>query len=195
NVTSVNGEEDIEVIGRGSNKLHLTGPLLVEDTDYPKIDTVIKDGQITANITIEFLNDPEPVVEDAITTWNVSVTGLDEPLLLVFDNVTGKLMSINGSNENLDNYTITINDPNGTDDTATFRVNFTGLISTNERDFIFDPDVAELQEYSIGGNGDFIVQYSDGSVRTIASLALARFNNPEGLTKIGGNLFNVSENS
>src|SRR5690606_21563932 len=50
NVTSVNGEEDIEVIGRGSNKLHLTGPLLVEDTDYPKIDTVIKDGQITANI-------------------------------------------------------------------------------------------------------------------------------------------------
>ena len=32
----------------------------------------------------------------------------------------------------------------------------------------------------------FIVQYSDGSVRRIATLALARFNNPEGLTKIGG---------
>lgn len=189
-VTSVNGSENIQVIGGESNKLHLTGPLLVEDSEYPQVKETIKDGQFEKEITIDF--SPLPI-EETITTWEVRINVLDEPLKLVFDNVTGKLLSINGSNENLDNYTITFDAGDG--ETATFRVNFTELISTNERDFIFDPEVAELQEYSIGGNGDFIVQYSDGSVRTIASLALAKFNNPEGLTKIGGNLFNVSENS
>ncbi|MGG3854852.1 flagellar basal body rod protein FlgG [Caldifermentibacillus hisashii] len=56
-------------------------------------------------------------------------------------------------------------------------------------------DTLELQGISISQNGEIIAQYNDNSVRTIATIALARFSNEEGLNKVGGNLYQRSTNS
>ncbi|MDL0418845.1 flagellar basal body rod protein FlgG [Caldibacillus thermoamylovorans] len=53
----------------------------------------------------------------------------------------------------------------------------------------------ELQGISISQDGKIIAQYNDNSVTTIATIALARFNNEEGLNKAGGNLYQASTNS
>ena len=37
--------------------------------------------------------------------------------------------------------------------------------------------------------------YSNGQVQLLGQIALANFNNPEGLTKVGENLYQVSNNS
>lgn len=191
-VTSVNNSDNITVVGEGSNKIELDGSLLEGTTPTNPITVSIRDGEVVGTATITFGNS---VRDNATTSWEVQ--GLGDPITLVFDNLTGNLISINGSNQNLDNYTLTADvvDTAGNNVSATFRIDFTGLVSASDYEFIFEPAVAELQEYSISGTGDFIAQYSDGSVRTIATLALARFNNAEGLTKVGGNLYSASENS
>lgn len=49
--------------------------------------------------------------------------------------------------------------------------------------------------FSIAPDGRVIIQKSDGSVDDSQRITLAIFNNPEGLSKVGGNLFVESQNS
>lgn len=183
-VTSISSS-NTSADAKGSN-VTLTGGLLWEDNAPSPINITVSDGLKEEDITIEFSKGSR---NDTVTKWNVTMGDVvPNTVELTFDNITGDLISINGSSTNLDSFPFT------SEDGMNFTIDFTNLFSTSNN-FSFNADIAELQEYSISGNGDFIVQYSDGSVRRIATLALARFNNPEGLTKIGGNLFNVSENS
>ncbi len=48
---------------------------------------------------------------------------------------------------------------------------------------------------SIDVNGNVIGSFTNGQTRTLAQLALATFNNPAGLTKVGSSLFSRSTNS
>jgi len=64
-----------------------------------------------------------------------------------------------------------------------------------ERQIKEDGATLELQGISISQDGEIIAQYNDNSVRTVATIALARFNNEEGLNKAGGNLYQASTNS
>ena len=48
---------------------------------------------------------------------------------------------------------------------------------------------------SIDLNGNIIGTFTNGQTRTLAQLALATFNNPAGLTKVGSSLFARSTNS
>ncbi|NCU18244.1 flagellar hook protein FlgE [Pallidibacillus pasinlerensis] len=202
NVTSVK-DTVININGAGSNKITLSGSLLYEDPtendapgDPDLTSILVTDGPTPFNIGLDFVQGERT---DSITKWTVNLSHTTSAITpatleLSFDNITGDLVSINGVSNNLDEFPFNI-DVNGDGKYESFKIDFSKLNATSNREFVFQPAVAELQEYSISGTGDFIAQYSDGSVRTIASLALARFNNPEGLTKIGGNLFNVSENS
>ncbi len=52
-----------------------------------------------------------------------------------------------------------------------------------------------MQSFSISSSGDIIGLYSNGRVQPIAKIALALFNNPEGLLKIGNSMFSESSNS
>lgn len=59
-------------------------------------------------------------------------------------------------------------------------------------------DAWELQSFSIDGTGKIIGAYSDGeNAKTfvIGQLSMAKFQNPEGLEKVGSNNFRVSNNS
>lgn len=52
-----------------------------------------------------------------------------------------------------------------------------------------------LESFNIGALGEINGVYSNGLVRTLGVLALAKFSNSSGLTKAGGNLFQESINS
>jgi flagellar hook protein FlgE len=52
-----------------------------------------------------------------------------------------------------------------------------------------------LESFNIGSSGEINGVYSNGLVRTLGMLALAKFSNSSGLTKAGGNLFQESINS
>ncbi len=52
-----------------------------------------------------------------------------------------------------------------------------------------------MQSFSISSSGDIIGLYSNGRVQPIAKIALALFNNPEGLLKVGNSMFSESSNS
>lgn len=53
----------------------------------------------------------------------------------------------------------------------------------------------ELQDVSIGSDGIITGSYSNGQKQPLAMLALATFTNPEGLEKIGSNLYTTTVNS
>lgn len=53
----------------------------------------------------------------------------------------------------------------------------------------------ELQDFTIDGTGKIIGVYSDGNAYIIGQVGLVTFQNPEGLTKEGGNNYAVSNNS
>ncbi|MBU5341117.1 flagellar basal body rod protein FlgG [Caldifermentibacillus hisashii] len=91
----------------------------------------------------------------------------------------------NGNLVNSDGYKVQGYDPN-TNDLNDILI---------ERQINDGGDTLELQGISISQNGEIIAQYNDNSVRTIATIALARFSNEEGLNKVGGNLYQRSTNS
>lgn len=52
-----------------------------------------------------------------------------------------------------------------------------------------------LEGFDVSPTGEIFGIYSNGTVRTLGQIALAHFSNPEGLTKAGDNLYQVSNNS
>lgn len=56
-------------------------------------------------------------------------------------------------------------------------------------------DVANIQSFSISQNGAINVVKTDGTSEELAIIALAKFSNPGGLEKAGGNLLQESVNS
>ncbi|MGE4159525.1 MAG: flagellar hook-basal body complex protein, partial [Planctomycetota bacterium] len=52
-----------------------------------------------------------------------------------------------------------------------------------------------LESFSVGVDGVVTGVFSNGSTRSIAQIALGRFNNPQGLVELGDNLFRIGPNS
>lgn len=71
----------------------------------------------------------------------------------------------------------------------------TGGLIDIELDSIALPPGVELTSYSIAADGKVRGVYSDGVQRDIAQLAMADFNNPMGLERIGDTSFRESANS
>jgi flagellar hook protein FlgE len=52
-----------------------------------------------------------------------------------------------------------------------------------------------LDSFSVGSNGEINGVYSNGLIKVLGQLALAKFSNPSGLNRTGGNLFQETINS
>ncbi|MCM3600183.1 flagellar hook-basal body complex protein [Robertmurraya korlensis] len=122
-------------------------------------------------------------VKASATEWNVFVdkpTTDPSPLVVTFDPTTG------------DSTTNQIN-VNGID------IDFSKLTqNTGSTNALVNPDgntEGSLESFNIGSLGEVNGVYSNGLVRTLGILALAKFSNSSGLTKAGGNLFQESINS
>ena len=69
----------------------------------------------------------------------------------------------------------------------------TTLSIPNKKDF--GAGEVDLQTFAIDGSGIIKGVYSDGTSHTLGQLALSKFDNPEGLEKVGNNNYRSSNNS
>jgi flagellar hook protein FlgE len=53
----------------------------------------------------------------------------------------------------------------------------------------------KLESFNVGSSGEINGVYSNGLIRTLGQIAIAKFSNASGLTKAGGNLFQETVNS
>jgi flagellar hook protein FlgE len=98
--------------------------------------------------------------------------------------------------------TLPIADTNGdgaADNTMDINMDYTQLTNlAGDLSAAADPDgntAGSLESFNIGSMGEINGVYSNGEITTIGYLALAKFSNPSGLTKAGGNSFQQSVNS
>jgi len=70
-----------------------------------------------------------------------------------------------------------------------------GSLSTIDVDTIDGNTEGFLEGFNVSSAGEIFGVYSNGQVQLLGQIALANFNNPEGLTKVGENLYQVSNNS
>ena len=52
-----------------------------------------------------------------------------------------------------------------------------------------------MTEFSIDSNGQLLAQYSNGQSQLLAQLVLTRFPNPQGLARLGNNVFSPTAES
>jgi flagellar hook protein FlgE len=55
--------------------------------------------------------------------------------------------------------------------------------------------IGTLTSFSVGGDGTIIGQFTNGLTKALGQVALANFNNPEGLIAQGNNLYDQGPNS
>jgi len=67
--------------------------------------------------------------------------------------------------------------------------------TTLSADYIDGYPAGSLQSFTIGDSGEITGIYSNGLTRTIGQLAVAAFNNPSGLLKLGENMYTETTNS
>lgn len=60
---------------------------------------------------------------------------------------------------------------------------------------VVDGETINLQSYSIDNTGNIVGTYDNGKSYQLGRVALTSFNNPDGLEKSGGNLYNATANS
>lgn len=85
-------------------------------------------------------------------------------------------------------------------DPVVVAMDFSDITTTNtdESGVTGDADgnvAGTLQNVSISQDGTIVGTYSNGQTKSIAQIALAAFNNPEGLEKLGNNLYAATNNS
>lgn len=115
----------------------------------------------------------------------------------------GDVISLTDSNGNkLDNFKLSVstNYDNKLDNAANVTFNFSSLTQYAAKDsaYVYDSNgypTGTLQEYSIGSDGIITGVYSNGKQQTLGMIALANFENPEGLKTVGDSSYTQTANS
>ncbi|MCL1999420.1 MAG: flagellar hook protein FlgE [Turicibacter sp.] len=70
-----------------------------------------------------------------------------------------------------------------------------GMQTTMRMNFVDGSPPGTLQDISIGADGIITARYSNGELRALGQIPLATFLNPEGLERVGNNMWTTSANS
>lgn len=143
-------------------------------------------------------------------TWEYNVSFTDAEGELVEDVGTGEIAFTPGGSyyvadpDNPPDYSFTIAGSDLGDDIGARDVNITldfsllNQLSSKSEIVVKAEDgfaAGELVSFNIEQSGMVIGSYSNGLNRVLGQVALASFSNPEGLIKVGSNLFNFTVNS
>ncbi|MBP2666057.1 MAG: flagellar hook-basal body protein [Firmicutes bacterium] len=170
--------------------------------DYTVTTTENTDGTWTVTLT-----DPSGTTYTASTSDDGSATfttssgtiTLSAPTTLAAGTTTFTVSSNSYTFAETPSITVTPPTTAGTDP-VTLELDFAEITTTN----LDDSDVTgsadgyasgTLQSLSISSDGTITGTYSNGETQSIAQIALAVFNNQEGLEKIGDNLYTATTNS
>ncbi|MDP9431321.1 MAG: flagellar hook protein FlgE [Actinomycetota bacterium] len=134
------------------------------------------------------------LTKTAANTWeavgkdNAGATLATSPPIL-FDPATGKLASPNS-------FTFT---PPGAGWTQPITVDLTGLSQFGDTNTLTGSgngsEMGALQSFTISPTGSLIGVFSNGLKQPLGQVALAAFNNPPGLAKVGGSMYRTTVNS
>lgn len=144
-------------------------------------------------------------VKEGPEAWGVYVgkPAVDANGAIITANRTTQL-SFNATTGNITSPATTVTFPVPLDENSTKTIpnvqfNFSDLTQNEgSTSAMVNPDgntEGSLESFNIGSSGEINGVYSNGLVRTLGVLALAKFSNSSGLTKAGGNLFQESINS
>jgi flagellar hook protein FlgE len=122
-----------------------------------------------------------------------AINGLVGSGTLNFDS-SGTLINTSSSTVNIDRTNT------GATPSLSFALNFTGLQAQNGKDILQESSQdgappGTLKTFSIGNNGIISGSYSNGLSRTVGQVALATFQNDEGLVNDGSNTYSTGPNS
>jgi flagellar hook protein FlgE len=147
-------------------------------------------------------------VEDGQSTWAIRVTSIDEPVEGLTPTVTPNIL-----NSIVFNSLGKVADPPSAKRTITItpgvssggqpidiELDFSTLTmfegdNTVRSNFINGYKMGSLVSFSIGADGSIIGVYDNGRQRPLGQLAIATFENPAGLLKMGYNMYMESRNS
>ncbi|ADZ84158.1 flagellar hook protein FlgE [Cellulosilyticum lentocellum] len=127
----------------------------------------------------------------------------DTAVKLYFD-TNGKLASVGAVPGATGNATSIDLEIENTDKTSTFAekitIDFSSMTqyasaSTIDPKTINGNAAGKMIGYEIGGDGVITASYDNGDMRILAQVVVAKFDNPEGLEKVGDNLYKVTPNS
>lgn len=127
----------------------------------------------------------------------------DTAVKLYFD-TNGKLASVGNAPAATGNATSIDLVIENTDKTSTFAekisIDFSSMTqyasaSTIDPKTINGNAAGKMIGYEIGGDGVITASYDNGDMRILAQVVVAKFDNPEGLEKVGDNLYKVTPNS
>ncbi|MDQ0253707.1 flagellar hook protein FlgE [Evansella vedderi] len=140
-------------------------------------------------IQVNFTKTADNEWEYAITSDSANVAG----------GTTGTL-EFTGGNLTDDNTLVTLEFGDANINDVTFNIDFSQMTQyeRNSSAEIYSVNGnldGTLEGYNISQTGEIIGVFSNGEVRLLGQLALATFNNPSGLSKSGGNLYQASNNS
>jgi flagellar hook protein FlgE len=133
------------------------------------------------------------------STWGYEVTSPDASATIATGNIT---FDSNGYSvlDSID-LSMTLADSNGSVSPLVLSIDVSGLsqlnAATSSINMSYQDGLAlgTLESYSIDSNGLIVGTFTNGSSRTLGQIALAGFNNPAGLDRVGSNLLMESPNS
>lgn len=132
-------------------------------------------------------------------TWQWRVTSSDSAITGITGGTGTVNFSANGDYSGSAGGPLSIALSNGTDSPQSIALDLSGMTQysgdttvTGKRDGYAS---GSLQSISLDTNGVITGTYSNGLTQSIGQIALAVFSNPAGLTKLGGSLYTVSNNS
>ncbi|MCM3123306.1 flagellar hook-basal body complex protein [Mesobacillus sp. AQ2] len=149
------------------------------------IDMTIKpdgaNGAATGNWTVSFVDKSIPVADPTQPNPNITTVNIQIPT------------------NTAQNITLNLNNGSGTAVPFTVALPLGGLtVDGGSMDANAYPDgntQGALESFNIGSTGEINGVFSNGLVLTLGQLALAKFSNPSGLSKVGNNTFQESVNS
>jgi len=174
-----------------STKVKLGGNITAGTTTPMTVGVTVYDAQgVSHTLSLDFASNTPPQFDVTVTdTGNTSATGTGVVAFTATganDSTTASPTSVNPSITLADGTVITI-DLSGI-------TQFGGPKTMSETSADGSAS-GTLQQFQIANDGSVIGVFSNGQKLTIAQLALANFNNPAGLEKIGNTSFRSTYNS
>ena len=144
-------------------------------------------GALTSKAIENALN---KALEDANIQQAISVTGNPNPIHVSESQATSGGTSVQSIDESGD-----INFVDGTKSVKAYDGSLKTLKIPNKVKVAGSEKELAVKAYTIDSSGIINATLEDGSVAALGQIAMASFKNPEGLTKLGGNLYGESVNS
>jgi flagellar hook protein FlgE len=202
NYGDVNVNVNAVLPAKTTKNIAFTGNLAADAIDGTVFSQQIKTIDSTGNAQNSTVYFKKSAGNWALYFADPAATPAPIPINLTFD-ASGKMTTPNVTGQNIPIPTGKADDPTTPADESiqqlSVNLDLSNLTKVNGASTAqVNPDgnlEGKLDSFNVGASGEITGVYSNGLITTLGRIALAKFSNPSGLTKTGGNLFQETVNS